>query len=670
MQLMQRFGCRYTDSYVDGYIEQMKKYKGSCDNVWIPTSYSYPTLEEHRRYADFWKRTAVKLRDAGITVSLQVSNTLGHGDRPYTNCRGLIFEGSPVRLMVGHDGTSAKTCFCPRGSFFREYLSTALSYYAEIQPEYVWVDDDFRAKGHGGVKFACFCDDCLAAFNTENGTSFSREALVEQIMHGDLAWREKWIKFTRESFAQLVEVMAKAVHKVAPRALFSYQHGAYGSYTGYSLDFVYDAMKKANGGLAPCSRPGGGTYNDHDPTKIMRKAYEIAYQNSMLPDYVKRRAPEIENLPFNVFGKSPAGTALETSLYFAIGSTDMSYSMIMYENEPMEWHGNTFKLFSEHRAYWDRLADGNFSTRQAGIRYFHSTCGWKRTLADGADFSELNTESMTELSDLMRDAVPVAYDKQEESLIFLHPDIAADVSEEELAYLLTHNVITDAETIDILQKRGFSFGIECTLLEEVQANMMQEHFVEHPVKPTYSDTYSTSIYGRGRKTCYAMQYADDAEILAAYTPKIDGLAPLFENEAYPYGIASMIIRTQTGGKWAILGYCPWRGNIPMYKRDMLLDIADYISDNALPARLISPVAMTLLPRKDEEGRVACVSLLNCTVGASGETELLIRNPKGEHFTFMSQYDGEKELTFRREGNDYIVNVPSVSAWSVATVFVE
>ena len=670
MQLMQRFGCRYSDSYVDGYIEQMVKHKGCCDNVWIPTSYSYPTLEEHRTYADFWKKTAEKLRAAGITVSLQVSNTLGHGDRPYTNCRGLIHEGSPVRVMVGHDGTPAKTCFCPRGEYFREYLATSIAYYAEIRPEYVWVDDDFRAKGHGAVKFACFCDECISAFNAQNGTSFSREALVDEIMHGDLAWREKWIAFTREGLTEIIEILAEAVHRVAPRALFAYQHGAYGSYSGYSLDFVYDAMKKANGGIAPCSRPGGGAYSAHDPNVILHKALEIAYQNSMLPTYVKRRAPEIENLPFNVFGKAPATTALETSLNFAWGNTDMSYSMIMNENEPMEWHGRIFRLFAEHRAYWDRLANGNFSTRQAGIRYFHSECGWKRILADGADFSELNIEPKTELEPFVCDAIPIAYDKQEESVIFLHPETAKDVSEEELAYLLSHNVITDGESIDILQKRGFSLGITCRELTAEQGNMLQERFLPHPVKPEKYDTYMGSIYGKGRKTCYAMQYEGEAEILAEYVSKIADYTPLFEGETYPFGIASMILRTETGGKWAILGYQPWIGNIPTYKRNMLLDIADYISGNALPARLITPAQIGVMPRKNESGGVACVSLLNCTVGKSGEMELLIRNPTGERFTFMSQYDGEQELTYRREGDDYIVNVPSVSAWSVATVFID
>ncbi len=671
MELMQRLGCEYNDAYVDGYIEQIVKHKGSCDHVWLPTSYAYPPLEKHREYADFWARCAAKFRANGIGVSLQLSNSLGHGDSMLAqDCSGLYYDGSPAEHMVGHDGTVAKVCWCPRGKFFRHYIATALSYYAELQPEYIWVDDDFRAKGHKPVQFGCFCDDCISTFNAANGSSFTREELVHELMHGDLSWREKWIAFTRESLVTLLEHVAARVHEVSPKTLFASQHGPYGAYTGYSLDFVFDAMRKVNGGVAPASRPGGGAYNDRDPNKFIEKAMVLSYQNSMLPDYVVRRVPEIESLPFNAFGKSAAGTAFETSLYFATGNTDMSYSMIMHPNEPMEWYGGMFRVFSQHRSYWDTLVAYNTRTNGTGIRYFQSANAWRRTLAAEDDFSALNYEPLNELEQLARDAIPYTYDKKEDSVIFLHPETAKDVSAEELAFLLSHNVITDGESIDILQKRGFALGIECYELPQDVANMMRERFCEHPVKPVGTETYKTSIYGRGRLTRYTMRDNGNAELIATYEPTSQLVAPILPDDAHPYGVAEMVITTQTGGKWAILGYCPWRGNIPSFKRDMLLDIAEYVGGGALPARLVTPMPCILLPRKDKEGRTACVSLVNCTVGETGEMELRIHNPATTHFTMMSQHNGTHELAWRREGEDVVLALPSIAAWSVATVFAD
>lgn len=670
MELMQRLGARFEDEYVDAYIAEMKKYKGCCDNVWLPTVYGYPPLEKHREYADFHTRSAAKFRENGISVSLQLSNSLGHDDGKLAlDCSGLYYEGSPARPMVGHDGTVAKICWCPRGETFRQYVATSLSYYAELQPDYIWIDDDFRAKGHGPVKFGCFCNDCISAFNTANGTSFSREELVETLMHGDLSWREKWIAFTRESLVTLLEKIAEKVRKVAPNVRFASQHGPYGAYTGYSLDFVFDAMRRANGGAAPASRPGGGAYDDHDPNKFIKKAMDVAYQNSILPDYVVRRVPEIESLPFNAFGKSVAGTALESSLYFAVGNTDMSYSMMMSTPEPMDFYGAMFKAFSAHRPYWERLSRLSESTSGAGIRYFQSENAWQRAIAQGEDFSALNKEPIRELEDLARDAIPFTYDKKENAVLFLHPETAKDISERELAFLLTQKVITDGESVDVLQKRGFSLGIECREIARESANLLRERFLPHAVKPN-AEVYKTSPYGRGRMTCYAMRAPVGAEIVAVYEPTTSLSTPIFAGEKEPFGVAEMIISTKTGGKWAINGYCPWRGNLPAYKRDMLLDVADYLCDNSLPARVRTPIPFVLLSRRDEKGKTAAVSLLNCTVGESGEVELIVRNPASEHFTMMSQYSGTHEITWRREGEDYLLTLPSIAPWSVATVFVD
>ena len=93
----------------------------------------------------------------------------------------------------------------------------------------------------------------------------------------------------------------------------------------------------------------------------------MMWQNSMLPEYVTEIRPEIENLPFYVYGKSPAGTCMETSLYLASGANAMSYSMLMHMEEPMAYHERIFAKFSAHRAYWEALAEANMDTQASGL---------------------------------------------------------------------------------------------------------------------------------------------------------------------------------------------------------------------------------------------------------------------------------------------------------------
>ena len=76
----------------------------------------------------------------------------------------------------------------------------------------------------------------------------------------------------------------------------------------------------------------------------------------------------------------------------------------------------------------------------------------------------------------------------------------------------------------------------------------------------------------------------------------------------------------------------------------------------------------LLPRTDAEGKTVCVSVVNCTIGESGDCELTVRNPKNTDFRFVSQYAGKAKLEYTKKGNDFILKLPSISGWSVGTVF--
>lgn len=669
MQLMQRLGSVEDERYIEKYITQIVSHPGSCDNVWLPTMYGFPPLEVHRKLADFWVKAAEKFRKNGISVSLQLSNSLGHGlYMAARDCSGLVYEGSPIEKMVGADGQVSDYSFCWRGIHLREYLQKQLSYYMEIKPDCVWVDDDFRASNHNPVEFGCFCSDCIKEFNHQYGSSFTRETLVEEILHGDLKWRENYIAFMRRNLADLMYEMGKTIHDISPDTVLGLQYAAHGAYTGYGYEFIFDAMKRATG-KNPLSRPGGGTYDDHNPNEIIRKAVLLNWQNSMLPDYVQCKCPEIENLPFVVFGKTPAGTAFETSYYFANGNTDMSYSMLMSLNEPMEWHAREFQLMSEQRGYWERMSDVNRNTYQSGLHYFMSREIWKKKLSDSEGFFELSDEHPSEAFVLIRDAVPISYDRNDMSLILLHPETAKVLSDEEVEFLLGKNVITDGESIDILTRRGYQLGLNALPVSDTDALKMYEVFTEHSVNPQNVEKYVASTFAPGRNNVYMLEpETAGGEILALYQSEIlkknssaDGKETL--------GIAETIITTPKGAKWAVLGYRPWKGIVPFYKREQLLDIADYISNNTLCARLLSPVQAVLLPRKDHNGRTACVSVANCTIGESGQLQLLVRNPAGEHFMFMSQYNGQGMLNAEKIGNEYRIELPSLNAWSVGTVFI-
>ncbi|MBQ4527717.1 MAG: hypothetical protein II998_06575 [Clostridia bacterium] len=669
MQLMQRLGSAVNDKYIDDYVNAIKKYPKSCDNIWFATPYGFPPLEFHQSHASKLKEYSEKFKEAGVTVSLQLSNSIGHGQYMSSkDCTGLVFENSPARPIVGPDGCVSHYCFCWRGEYFKKYLLSEIEYYIEaLKPECLWVDDDFRAVNHAPVDFGCFCDDCIANFNEKYNYCFTREKLAHKILHGEISIRENWIEFIRDGMYDLMREISETVHRISPKTVMGLQQGLFGAYTGFGNGFVYDAMKDGTG-LIPMSRPGEGAYDDHDPNVFIKKAITLNWQNACLPDYVKRKCPEIENLPFCVYGKSPAGTAFETSYYFANGNTDMTYSMMMAMREPIEWHEQEFRLFENYRKYWDKLSRYNMNSHQAGMQFFVSKETYKKKLNDDGDFFELKNENYDKALILTRDGFPIAYDRDDETVFLLHPDCAYAISDEEVLYLMAKNVVTDGETISILSKRGFDFGVEAKELVPSVAGKCQEKMTKNPINAGM-ESYIASSFVKGKNERYYLENPKCPIDVLGYYSNILPLEKFTKMNEYPFGIASAIITNPKGGKWAIYGYVPWKGIISYQKREQILRGADFICGNNLVSKLITPFPAVVLPRCDKEGKTVCVSVTNCTIGDSGELKLVIRNPVSEKFSFMSQYDGEGELDFEKQGNDYVIKIKSIKAWSVLTVFV-
>ena len=108
--LTQRFGSdlQKDESFVRAFIDVVRRHPGSCDEVWLASDYGFPPLDVHRQTVEILTGTAATLREAGLRVSLQISNTIGHGQYMcLRNNTGLVYPGSPVEHIVGPDGTAA-----------------------------------------------------------------------------------------------------------------------------------------------------------------------------------------------------------------------------------------------------------------------------------------------------------------------------------------------------------------------------------------------------------------------------------------------------------------------------------------------------------------------------------------------------------------------------------
>lgn len=646
-------GSQKNPEFIDSLIKEIKAHPGSCDEVWFATDYGFPPLETHAESAAALKESAQKFRDAGVRVSLQLSNSIGHGQ--YMCCRdctGLVSPESKVRKMVDADGTEAGYCFCWNDSVFRDYTFSALRYYLRaVQPYCLWVDDDLRATNHDPVSHGCFCDGCIALFNSRYGTDFDREGLVSAI-HSDIKIRKKHIEFLRDTLGDFTYNLGLIVHEEVPGCRMGLQGCANGGYTGFGYQFIYDAMKKATG-YEPGCRAGGGAYNDYSPKEFINKASFIAYQHYMLPDYVMDRRPEIESLPDVVFGKSIAGTCFETSCYLANGATAMSYAILMNDYEPMSWHGEMLGAFSAHRAYWEKLSEISKNCTASGLTPFFPKTAYLTQSEKPFDYSR---EEIFFAEDLRYCAVPVAITKKEAKVYIINGRVAQTLSESEAEFLLSKSVICDGEAVNILARRGFLKNISAN---EVNVQILRERFTSHPVnKGMEGRTWGGQIW---RHNDWELT-GDELEAVSEYYSDSSG-------KSETKGVSCAVFTTSTGAKWAAFGFDLWSRTKSTEKRTQLLNICEYISGDRFSAELLTPIQACVLPYENKNGDCAAVSIINCTVGDSGEMHLAVKSPAAERFTFMSQNSEEIPLTAVKISDDaYDVTVPSLRGWSVGTVF--
>ena len=672
MKVSQRIQGIVTDVVIDDLVDIIKRNPNSCNDVWLSTLMGCPKLETHRKHLEVLKKASEKLRKIGVGVSLQLQSSIGHGDSGALNAdySGIQYKGSKALNIVGYNGIKTEYSYCWRDEELKKYLVEESKIYAELKPDVYWIDDDMRMTNHNPVSYGCFCDNCIAKFNKLYNFSYSREELVNEFLYGNVEIREKYIKFQQQGIYDLIYEIGTEFHKISPNTIFGLQNCANGSLTGYGYDYFLDAMKKSTG-HTPCYRPGGGAYTEHNATEFLWKNAKLNWQIQMLPEYVEHIYPEVENYPRYFSCKSYAATAFESTFYIANGHTDLSLFMIP-GTEPFELYEKAFEAFKNRYPYWKRLADNNFSTHQSGVKYFMSKNMSKRRIEKSGDidkdFERLNKEPFAECMKWYRIGVPLAYgnDEYDEAAYVLHPEVAKVMTDEDAEFLLTKNVLTDAETIDILKKRGFNFpfdvgnipdGVFCNLSET-----MTEHIVNRDVKTSWR-----SYQYDERSTRYYLSNIDEkCEIISYYTAKKD-FGYNFDLK-YPLGAASVIFKTDSGAKWAVSGYDLWHSVLRADKRNQLLNILDYISDNKISAKILSSIMAVVSPRADKENKTVSVSITNYSLGAEEEIKLLIRNPKSKSFTFMSESNDEIPLEFKKCDDGYVLSIPRLEGYSVGTIF--
>ena len=210
---------QYSEDRIKNVVKYSKKY--GYDDVMFFTNnsmaqISHITIDEVRPQVEIIKKAKPLLNAAGISVSLNPGCTVGQGDKS-EKMRGLHPD---FTLMMDVDGYSNGSTACPLCKNFQKYLADLYAYYTvEIDPEIIWIEDDFRLHNHGSLNWGgCFCDLHMKRYCEKLGFEVSREEFVAQILkegQGKSIYRDAYAEVARETMVELAKAVGDRVREVS-----------------------------------------------------------------------------------------------------------------------------------------------------------------------------------------------------------------------------------------------------------------------------------------------------------------------------------------------------------------------------------------------------------------------------------------------------------------------
>ncbi len=592
-------------------LETHLRHPGACDEFWFATG-SRKTIPDLERECESFAQFRSLCEKAGIVLSYQQGLTLGHS----ANHDGLPRPGEQTfpadAWQVGPDGAPIPF-LCPRSPFVldyeREYAKTVLRI---ARPGSYWLDDDLRLgvfKPNG-----CFCDRCIAAFNTKTGGRWTREELAARLFDKSLArepLRALWSDFNAKSLAVYAAEVRKAADELGSPCRLAYQSvWADCLYPASDYRPLLEALSGAE--RRPVGiRPGAGFYNEAEPRGMVRKCLSVAREAERCRGYgglVATVCYEQETYTRRMLHKSPGAILTECALALASGCDSLSlYWFPAEEPMPVGEYDRFLSALSRARPYFERLAASTRRTRLGGVARFVGSAA--------AETSDFDLRDETDF-DLACAGIPVTV---------AGPGACAWYLTDKSRYEMTE---AEKEAFSALgaARRTPPGGCAATPLSEG------------------GTTWERPPSERGDAP-----QGQEGVLRAADMPS--GMMRL---------ISSAFVDVSDMGQYPLAS-----------RRTKLLDDLDAATGGAFPVRIDECRPLRILPRVREDGRLDSVTLLNLSIGGTDEIHVRVRRPVSRSVLLQTTMMTEAEPVAYMAGataDEIVVNLRDIGPWQIVTLF--
>jgi len=634
-------------------FELFDKYKGVTDEITFFTSGTHAPipLDVFSQRAGILKERMEQARKRGYRTGINILTTIGHHNENLDNS----LKGN-YTFMTGIDGAVSHGSFCPNDEHMQEYIRTIYQLTAHANPDYIWIDDDVRF-GHMPIGLGCFCDNCLSAFEKENGVKYTRESLKKAMDEGPVAQklkvREAWLQHNRNTISRLFVLIERTVHEINPVMPLGFMTGDR-FFEGY--DFENWAKILAGPNNVPVMwRPGGGYYNDINTSELAGKSHDIGRQVSVLPEEVISIQSEIECFPYQRLKKAANIVAFEACSHIAAGCTGAAFNVLSFYDEPLDEYEPLIERLQQARPFFNLMAKLLGRYELTGINTF-----WNKNSYITGNLAEgdwLRSGNPLTGHDIYNIGLPACYSGKSSQVTILGKDNIFALSKDEITRLLSGGVYMDAEALQQLNDMGFG---ELTGFEVVKSDNKDriEKLTNHPLNGDFAGRERDNRQSFWKSLAYTLRSSNEkAQVLSGlvdYTGK--------EVSSCTMGI----FENKSGGRICMSGYYPYTFMENLSKSSQMKTIFRWLSKDKLAGYVASYHRINLWIREPQNGKIS-LAFTNSSFDPAKNVILMLRTPNRS----VKVYDMEcRETVITSSGADGEYQkfvIPEVDPWQIRLV---
>jgi hypothetical protein len=526
-----------------------------CEGVlFFSSSYdsmpSFIKIEEYRKYAEKLKIWVEKIKNEGLKFGINILQTLGHIYFPEE-----IENEFPFQRKIDINGVKSKGGVCPLDENFRKYILEVYKIFAELKPDIIYVDDDFRYIMDG---IFCFCNLHIERFEKDTGIKIKREELKEEILKETLTpsfIKIKYFEILNRSLKEVAEIIEKTVHSISPDTRIGLMLQCFPQcFWGADINEI---IKKLSGNRKPLCRPQLPIYREYGAD--LKFSVPVAFSQPMIiKNFVDKDVeiqPEIENYPYSIFSKSKQIFKFQISFCYLNGFETPLLNIFDDYGHPLNENREFIDVLEKNKKFFNRLKEIGRNTEMKGISIPYSSKTILFTKIKNKDISTLFKRFYWErIISLL--GLPLSYNWENPDFCIFSGNELFGMDDKFMEKMIKKGgFLIDKDALEVLQYKGFSEITGVKFCEKIDVDDCGSiYYHRSKLNKPYEEEYFPLRF----------TYPDNFVKLDIFAEKYEILASVVNFENKIISPAIVMVENKYGTKFGVFSFSPSENLMPVF----------------------------------------------------------------------------------------------------------